>query len=93
MKLTDEWFKEKENFLHYIDLIPDMLKDIIEEAQIRWCCNYEEFQKGFKPIREQILSDYEKARKWDELALDEGDKDIALHGARIIKQNQKSQEE
>lgn len=30
----------------------------------------------------------EKAREWDNLALDKEDKDIALHGAKLIKQNQ-----
>ncbi len=50
-------------------------------------------KKGFtKEERQQILDECEKARKWDELALDEEDKDITLHGARIIKQNQKLRE-
>ena len=31
----------------------------------------------------------EKAREWDNLSLDKEDKDIALHGAKLIKQNQK----
>ena len=34
----------------------------------------------------------EKARKWDELTLDEEDKDITLHGAKLIKENQKLRE-
>ncbi len=50
-------------------------------------------KKGFtKEERQQILDECEKARKWDELALDEEDKDITLHGAKIIKQNQKLRE-
>lgn len=34
----------------------------------------------------------EKAREWDSLSLDKEDKDIALHGAKLIKQNQKLRE-
>lgn len=40
----------------------------------------------------ELLSDKEKARKWNELELDEEDKDITLHGAKLIKQNQKLRE-
>jgi len=43
-------------------------------------------------VKQQILNDHEKAREWDDLALDKEDKDIALHGAKLIKQNQKLRE-
>ncbi len=49
-------------------------------------------EKEFKRVKKQVSDDYKKARKWDELALDEEDKDIALHGAKIIKQNLKLRE-
>lgn len=39
---------------------------------------------------QDIKGNKEKARKWDELELDEEDKDITLHGARVIKQNKKT---
>jgi len=43
-------------------------------------------------IYRKILDDYEKAREWDNLSLDKEDKDIALHGAKLIKQNQNLRE-
>jgi len=53
-----------------------------------WCGN----EEGTVKTISQILDDYEKAREWDNLALDKEDKDIALHGAKLIKQNQKLRE-
>ena len=70
MKLTEEWFRKKDTYTHYLNLIPDMLNDIIEEASIRWCCNYEEFQEGFPFIMKQILENQEKAEKWNKIQVE-----------------------
>jgi len=51
-----------------------------------------EQEHRYYELKHQFQDDLEKAKKWDELALDKEDKDIALHGARIIKQNQKLRE-
>ncbi len=94
-----EWDKE---------LVNQILKDNRKARDTEWLYKKVHYLKRInKRLGEQLLDtdkrnihikpwDWkkicERAGKWDELALDKEDKDIALHGAKLIKQNQKLRE-